>query len=135
MFVNFESSDEGITVRGIETYINKFSKKVKKGEPEELQLYGLAKDFNQNQTSESKLKLSSEFVEIFKSFPSIICCPSILDKTKKISLMKVMNLDGDEFYKQDKYTQDIVNKIIWWFITLCAEVNWGIASVSLISDY
>ena len=118
LFIHFEPEDEEIKIKGTKIKIKKFSKENKEGEYEELQLYALINDFNQNQTSAKSIELSSEFMELIQKYPSVIFNPSILNKTKKISMSKALNLDNNDFYKQDKYTQSTINKIFCWFITL-----------------
>ena len=126
LFIHFEPTDEHIAITGLESKINNFSKNNKKWEYDKFQLYGLVDDFNQNHTSDTSIKITQQFIDLIQKFPSVLFNPDTLSKIKKISMKKVFKLDNDEYYKQDKFTKEIVNLIIGWFITLCAENNWNI---------
>ena len=123
IFTHFEPENQQIAIRGLEKMINRFTKENKSGIYDELQLYNLVNDFNKKQTSVS-IEITPEFVNLIQYFPSVLYNSVNLRKIKKINMTKALSLEGDDFYKQDKFTQDIVNRTIWWFIALCAEVNW-----------
>ena len=72
MFIQFEPTDDRIVIRGLESKITKFSKKNKNNEYDENQFYGVINDFNQNQTSTKSIKITTEFLDLIKNFPSVL---------------------------------------------------------------
>ena len=112
LFVFFKPADEQIAIRGLESKINKFSKKSNNGECDELQLYELANDFNQNKTSDKSIAITPEFIKLIQNYPSVLYNSTTLSKIKKINMAKALKLEEDEYYKQDKFTQEIVNGTI-----------------------
>ena len=132
MFIHFKLTDDRILIRGLENKITKFLKKNKKEEYDELQFYGVVNNFNQNHISTKSIKITSEFFDLIKKFPSVLYNSTTLKKIKKISFANALDLNLDEFNKHDKFIQEIVNGTIGWFITLCAEVNWNmVISINL----
>ena len=112
LFIHFKPADQQIAIRGLESKINKFSKKSKNGECDELQLYGLANEFNQNKTSDKSIAITPEFIELIQNYPSVLYNSTTLKKFKKINMAKALKLEEDEYYKQDIFTQEIVNETI-----------------------
>ena len=111
IFTHFEPENQQIAIRGLEKMINRFTKENKSGIYDELQLYNLVNDFNKKQTSVS-IEITPEFVNLIQYFPSVLYNSVNLRKIKKINMTKALSLEGDDFYKQDKFTQDIVNRTI-----------------------
>ena len=124
IFIHFEPEDRRIAIRGLERMINKFLIENEKKLNNDFQLYKLANDFNKKQTSVKSIEITPKFINLIQNFPSVLYNSINLRKIKKINITKALSLEGHDFYKQDKFTQEIVNGTIWWFITLCAEVNW-----------
>ena len=122
LFLHFEPADERIAIRGLESKIISFKAKNKK-KHDEFQLYGLANDFNQNHISVESIEITPKFMDLIQNFPSVLYNPTILSKIKKISLANALKLESHEYSKQSKFTQEIVNRTIGHFITLCEEVN------------
>ena len=48
-------------------------------------------------------------MDLIKNFPSVLYNKTILSKIKKINLANALKLEVEECYKQDKFTQEIVN--------------------------
>ena len=129
LFTHFEPTEDWIAIRGLENKITQFSKKNKKEDYDEHQFYGVINDFNKNQTSVKSIGITSNFLDLIKNFPSVLFSTTTLKKIKKITLTKALKLKGVEYYKHDKFTQEIMNGTIGWFITLCAEVNWNMVKI------
>ena len=125
LFLHFEPSDEQIAIRGLESKINNFTKKNKKRKYDQFQLYRIANDFNQNQISVKLIEITPEFMDLIQSFPSVLYNHALMRNIKKISLTKALKLEKNDYEKQNKFTQEIVNGIIWLFITFCSEVSWN----------
>ena len=125
----FKPTQDWIEIRGLKNNITQFSQKNKKEKYDIYQFRGLINDFNKNQTSVKSIKISSEFLDLIKKFPSVLYSSTALKKIKKISLANALKLKGDEFNKHDKFTQEIVNGTIGWFITFCANVNWNMVKI------
>ena len=124
LFKHFEPTQDWIAIRGSKSKITEFSKKNKKGKYDEHQFGKVIIEFNQNHTSVESIKITSEFLDLIEKFPSVLYNSTVLEKIKKISLTNALNFNSVEYYKHDKFTQEIVNGTIGWFITFCAEVNW-----------
>ena len=76
----FKPTQDWIEIRGLKNNITQFSQKNKKEKYDIYQFRGLINDFNKNQTSVKSIKISSEFLDLIKKFPSVLYSSTALKK-------------------------------------------------------